>query len=92
MFQLPFDRNGRLILADIKQDEIGTLAPESRERLALALSEAAALEAKEAEFAAAVKAVTEGVEALDAAEKVFAKFPKMSFHELWKQSTSRPNK
>ena len=86
-----FDKVGRFTMPD--QAILDALDPVERERFAPVESAARELEAAERDLKDATDRMGTLIEAQDKAEKFLAKnFRAPTFMDLWRQSTSRPNK
>lgn len=85
-----FDKHG--VYVRPPEDQIATLDEASLVRFNKLDALGNALAAKEAELKVALVAIGEAVEKLDAEQKALDALPKPTFHDLWKQSTSRPDK
>lgn len=88
--ELQWTKNGELIMPS--QETLDALDAMTRERFAPVAAAACDLETAEHDLQTATDRVAEGVEALDHAQKVLDRMPKMTFHDLWRSTTSRPDK
>lgn len=82
-----FDKVGKFVMPDLSNVDA-----ETRERFAPVAAAAAELENAERELTAAIKVIEQDVLAIEAAERDLRQFKKPTFHDLWAQTTSRPNK